>query len=179
MRAVGYLRGLPERSLEAQYRAYLDYCERHGLEAGAAFTEAELSERRSASGRGRAASGQRHSVSSDAPQLRRLLRQLRGQQGAFTVVVVAELAVLGASATEQGRRYLQLEALGLPLRLADGGDPDRALIVAWQDRGGRRAQARARADGDAAARAARRGAGAAALRLPRRRAPPPGGAARG
>ena len=146
MRAVGYLRGLPERSLAAQYRAYLDYCERHGLEVGAAFTEAELGERRPASGRGRAASGQRRAApgerraaSGDAPQLRRLLRQLReqqrGQQGAFTVVVVAELAVLGASATEQGRRYLQLEALGLPLRLADGGDPDRALIAAWQDRG--------------------------------------------
>ena len=124
MRAVGYLRSLPERSLAAQYHAYLDYCERNGLEVGPAFTEAELG----AGHRGQPASG-------DAPQLRRLLRQLDEQQRAFTVVVIAELAVLGPSAYEQGRRYLQLEALGLPLRLTDGANPDRALIAAWQQRG--------------------------------------------
>jgi DNA invertase Pin-like site-specific DNA recombinase len=121
MRAVGYLRGLPERSLESQYRAYLDYCERHGLEVGPAYTEAEID------------AG--HRAPADAPQLRRLLRQAREQQRAFTVVVAAALEVLGASASDQARRYLQLEALGLPLRLADERDPDHALIEAWQDRG--------------------------------------------
>ena len=113
---------------------------------GAAFTEAELGERPPASGSGRRGSG-------DAPQLRRLLRQLReqqhGRQGAFSVVVIAELPVLGASATEQARRYLQLEALGLPLRLADGGDPDRALIAAWQRRGDDERRRERVRDGDA------------------------------
>ena len=127
MRAVGYLRGLPELSLAVQHRAYLDSCERDGLEVGPAFTEAEFGAGDAGDARdaGQPASG-------DAPQLRRLLRQ---QQHPFTVVVIAELAVLGTGAYEQARRYLQLEALGLPLRLAGGGDPDRALIAAWRGRG--------------------------------------------
>lgn len=121
MRAVGYLRGLPDLPLDSQYRAYLAYCEREGLEVGPAFTEAEIAAA--------------HRPQSESPQLRRLLRQAREQQRAFTVVVVADLAVLGASASDQARRYLQLETLGLPLRLADGRNADRVLIEAWQDRG--------------------------------------------
>ena len=124
MRAVGYLRGLPGLTLEAQYRAYLGYCERHGLEAGPAFTEAARE--------GRHRAGRGHS---DAPQLRRLLRQLREQQRAFTVVVAADLRVLGDQVGEQARRYLQLEALGLPLRLADEREAGAALLDAWRDRG--------------------------------------------
>ena len=125
MRAVGYLRGLPDLTLEAQYRAFLAYCETQGLEVGPAYTEAALDPRH------RSAGGQ-----ADAPQLRRLLRQLGEQARAFTVVVAADLRVLGDRVHDQARRYLQLEALGLPLRLADGRDPDAALLDAWAERGG-------------------------------------------
>ena len=125
MRAVGYLRGLPELTLEAQYRAYLAYCEREGLAVGPAFTEAPFD------GGHRSAAERR-----DAPQLRRLLRQLGEQPRAFTVVVAAGLRVLGDRVHDQARRYLQLEASGLPLRLADGRSPDDALLDAWEKRGG-------------------------------------------
>lgn len=114
MRAVSYVRSLPDRSFEAQQRAFLDYCAATGLEVGPTFTE---------------------TVAPPAsPEFRRMLRTLLLEQRGFLVVVVARLDVLGLSVREQARRYLQLEALGLPLRIADGTTPDAALVSAWGER---------------------------------------------
>ena len=125
MRAACYLRELPEPTLDAQHRAFVAYCDDNGLEAGPAFTD-----------------------TGDLPgasEFRRMLRLLaRGERG-FTVVAVAALAVLGDGVREQALRYLQLAAAGLPLRLADGRDPDEALLDAWRTRRpGERRRERAR-----------------------------------
>ncbi len=114
MQAVCYLRAIPTFTFEAQQRAFLDECARSGLEVGPTFTET--------------------AAGPAAPEFRRMLRTLLDPAGSrqrgFTTVVVASLDVLGATAREQARRYLQLETLGLPLRLADGGDADAALLAA-------------------------------------------------
>ena len=114
MRAVSYVRSLPEQSFEAQQRAFLDYCAAAGLEVGPTFTETV--------------------APPGSPEFRRMLRTLLTEQRGFLVVVVASLDVLGTSVREQARRYLQLEALGLPLRIADGTEPEAALVAAWDER---------------------------------------------
>ncbi len=114
MQAVCYARALPVASLEEQRRVFVDYCERAGLAAGPAFTET--------------------TAGASAPEFRRMLRELGGERRGPEVVVVATLAVLGPAVQNQARRYLQLEALALPLRIADGSDPDAALLSAWATR---------------------------------------------
>ena len=111
MKAVCYLRDLPEPSLEAQQRAFLNYCARSGLEVGPTFTEV--------------------GAEGTAPEFRRMLNALERERRGFTSVVIAALPVLGARVREQARRYLQLAASGLALQLADGGDADEALLRAW------------------------------------------------
>ena len=120
MRAIGYLRELPDPTLEAQQRAFLDYCTGAGLEVGQTFTESVTL-----------------AASDDpgSPEFRRMLRLLQREQRGFTVIVVAGLPAFGPGVREQARRYLQLAAAGLPLRLADGGDVEEALLRAWGDRG--------------------------------------------
>lgn len=114
MRAVSYVRFVSGYSFEVQQRAFLDYCAASGLEVGPTFTETV--------------------ALPDAPEFRRMVRVLLTERRGFLVVVLASLTVLGASVREQARRYLQLEALGLPLRLADGTTPDEALLAAWDER---------------------------------------------
>jgi DNA invertase Pin-like site-specific DNA recombinase len=118
MQAVCYLRPTPSLSLEAQTRAFLAECERERFEVGPTYTET--------------------SAEAGAPEFRRMLRELLGTAGAgqrgFAVVVIAALDVLGSTAREQARRYLQLEALRLPLRIAGGLDADAALLSAWSER---------------------------------------------
>lgn len=120
MRALSLLRETAghatEPSLEAQQRACLDYCARTGLEVGPAFTQ-------TAHGAPGAALDALIEASSDG-------------QRAFTVVVVADLSVLGAHVRDQLRAYGRLLACGLPLRLADGGGPETELVAAWSSRGG-------------------------------------------
>jgi DNA invertase Pin-like site-specific DNA recombinase len=115
MKAIAYLRELPAPTLEQQQRAFLDHCARGGLEVGPTFTETQ--------------------DGSAAPQFLRMLELMRREQRSFTVVVVAALSVFGPRVREQARRYLQLAALGLPLQLAGGRDPDEALMDAWAARG--------------------------------------------
>jgi site-specific DNA recombinase len=122
MQAVSYLRALPDCSFEVQQRAFLAECAVAGLEVGPTFTETAPASVGPSPPR--------------APEFRHMLRTLLADQRGFAVVVVADLRVLGDSAHEQARRYLQLEALGLPLRLAGGGDVDAAVIAAWAARGG-------------------------------------------
>ena len=120
MKTIGYLRELSEPTLEAQQRAFLDYSARSGLEVGPTFTETADAETADDPG---------------APEFRHMLRLLRREQRGFTVVVVAGLSVFGSPVREQARRYLQLAAAGVPLRLADGSDTDEALLRAWGERG--------------------------------------------
>src|SRR5688572_7958641 len=130
MQAVCYLRPTPTLSLEDQQRAFLAECERERLEVGPIFTET--------------------TPGPGAPEFRRMLRTLLGSpaggQRGFVAIFVAALEVLGKTAREQARRYLQLEALQLPLRIAGGVDPDAALLSAWSARSNlerRREQVRA------------------------------------
>ena len=127
MRAACYLRATPEATsegarrfatLEAQQRAFLDFCDREGFEVGPTYTEL-------AAGDG-------------APMFSRLIDVLSGEQRGFTVVFAAHLDVLGDTVREQASRLFQLEAHGLPLRLAPEneqvGDPLELLLTAWQRR---------------------------------------------
>lgn len=113
MQAVCYVRALPTSSPDDQQRAFLDYCKRSQLEAGPTFTD--------------------QAAGVSAPKFRRMLREYGGQPRGH-IVVVATLAVLGPTVRDQARRYLQLEALALPLHIADGADPDTALLSAWTTR---------------------------------------------
>ena len=135
MKAIAYLRELPAPTLEQQQRAFLDHCARGGLEVGPTYTETH--------------------DSSAAPEFLRMLELMQREQRSFTVVVVAALPVFGPRVREQARRYLQLAALGVPLRLAGGRDPDEALMDAWGEPRFQGTAARARAGGDAQPRAAR------------------------
>jgi site-specific DNA recombinase len=114
MQAVCYTRALPTASLEDQQRLLLDYCARSGLEVGPTYTET--------------------SADTSAPEFRRMVREVGGERRGFGTVVVAAFAVFGATARDQARRYLQLVALSIPLRIADGTNPDAALLAAWAKR---------------------------------------------
>lgn len=116
MQAVCYARALPAASAEEQRRAFLEYCERAGLEPGPVYAEPDAD---------------------STAEFRRLLREMGGRPPGRTSVVVAALVVLGATVRDQARRYLQLEALGLELRIADGSEPDAALQKAWGTRDAR------------------------------------------
>ena len=113
MQAVCYVRELPTSSPDDQQHAFLDYCKRSHLDAGPTFTD--------------------RAGGVSAPEFRRMLREY-GDQPRGHIVVVATLAVLGPTVRDQARRYLQLEALALPLHIADGADPDAALLSAWTTR---------------------------------------------
>ncbi|MGE0134202.1 MAG: recombinase family protein [Dehalococcoidia bacterium] len=114
MQAVCYLRAIPSLSLVEQQRLILDFCARHSLDVAEVVQE-EVG-------------------ASTSPRLRHLLRDLGGERRAFVTIVIASTAVLGATVRERIRRYLQLQALSLPLRLADDSDPEVALMSAWLDR---------------------------------------------
>lgn len=115
MQAVCYLRALPDEALDAQRAAFHAYCARVQHSAGGEYVD-------DASAPG--ASG----------ELRRMLRELAAEPRPDTEVVIAALAVLGGTAREQARRYLQLTALSIPLAIADGTDPAAALLAAWDER---------------------------------------------
>lgn len=114
MQAVCYLRVIPTAPLAEQQRAFIDYCDRHALEAGRVFQD--------------------DADARSAPEFRRMLRELGRERRAFAAIVVTSLEVLGPAVRDQARRYLQLQALSLPLRIADGTDPDAALLSAWLKR---------------------------------------------
>ncbi len=50
-------------------------------------------------------------------------------------VIAASAEVFGDRARDRARRLLQLAAIGVPVRLADGRRPAGALLDAWEDRG--------------------------------------------
>lgn len=114
MQAVCYLRAIPSMPLAEQQRLFLDCCARHALESTQVYQE--------------------EPDAVGAPQFRRMLRELGGERRGFMTIVVSSLGVLGGSVREQARRYLQLRALGLPLRIADDSDPESALLASWLNR---------------------------------------------
>jgi site-specific DNA recombinase len=113
MQAVCYARALPTASVDEQQHAFIEYCGRSALDVGPTFAE--------------------RSPDSSA-EFRRMLREHRGGGPGAVMVVVASFAVLGDTVRGQARRYLQLAAVGLALRIADGADPDIALLDAWAGR---------------------------------------------
>ncbi len=126
MRAVGYFSDRQEGSaaLGQQNRAFLEFCRRHGLEAGETFVESAA-------------------TNGGARGFRELVRYLRAEgfhEAGAPVVVLGDLEVLGAEPRVAAVRCFQLEALGA--RVATPGeieDPADALLSAWirQDDGAR------------------------------------------
>lgn len=114
MKAIGYFRESAERgeTLAQQNKAYLEYCEREGLESAGTFADT--------------AGGNGH-----AQGFRQLLARLRdGEQG--YVVVIASLAALGGDLSAAARRYFQIEGLGVHVAPMDGApDITADLVVQW------------------------------------------------
>ena len=54
---------------------------------------------------------------------------------AGVAVIAASAAVFGDRARDRARRLLQLAALGVPVRLADGRPPAAELVASWERRG--------------------------------------------
>lgn len=114
MKAIGYLRDLPDRPIGAQRAAFRDYCERHGLEQGAAVVERAPA----------------------APlAFLEVLQLLAAEPPRSMVVLAGDLRAFGDGARDQARRYLQLAALQAPLQLLDGRGVDAAIVEAWEARG--------------------------------------------
>ncbi len=81
------------------------------------------------------ASAFRESSEVESNAFRTLVRDVASEGDEKPLLVVAEWSVLGDGARAQARRYLQLRALDLDVRLADGCDPDAELVRAWRQRG--------------------------------------------
>jgi DNA invertase Pin-like site-specific DNA recombinase len=118
--AVCYARPLPGAPIAEQLAAFHAYCARSGRRPGAEYCELDAPAEGAGPG---------------GFELRRMLRALAAEARPETEVAIAALAVFGASAREQARRYLQLAALSVPLALVDGCDPAEALLAAWAERG--------------------------------------------
>ncbi len=130
MKAVGYFResGMPGQTLAQQNKAFLDYCEAERHEVACTFAEAaELA---------------------GAPLgFRQLVRYLRGHRAADVIVVVTDIAALGADVRDAALHYFQLESLGAQVAPLSGAqDPLPALLTEWtQDDGSGRLSDRVRA----------------------------------
>ena len=122
MRAVGYFRESPEGGTVAQQnKAFLDYCQRSGLEVDVTFVD------------NGAANGA-------ARGFRELVAYLRRGGGGNSVVVVPTIGVLGTDLADAARRYFQLEGLGVEIqRISGTSDGAEEILAAWaqQDAGGR------------------------------------------
>lgn len=120
MQALFYLRDPSATTVESgptieqQRRSCERFCVRAGLDVAGAFRE---------------------SSDVESETFRTLVRDASSEGGERPVLVVAQWSVLGDGARAQARRYLQLAALDLDVRLADGRDPDAELVRAWRERG--------------------------------------------
>ncbi len=114
MRAIGYFRERQGDSLAEQSRLFLEFCRGNGYEAAAAFLDANRD-------------------GGDLPGFRQMVEFVR-QQGnrGFLLVVVSDLATLGAALTESARRYYQLASLGVTvISLENGDDAASPLLERW------------------------------------------------
>jgi site-specific DNA recombinase len=116
MKAIGYFRESARgESLAEQNKAFLEYCEREGLEAAGTFADGA-----SANGHGEG--------------FRQLLGLLRSGEGGYRVVV-SSLAVFGADLADATRRYFQIEGLGVHVApMAGDADLESDLVAQWGGR---------------------------------------------
>jgi site-specific DNA recombinase len=114
VRAIGYFREREGDSLAEQSRLFLEFCRGNGYEAAAAFLDANRD-------------------GGDLPGFRQMVEFVR-QQGnsGFLLIVVSDLASLGAALTEAARRYFQLTSLGVTvISLTNGDDAGAPLLERW------------------------------------------------
>jgi site-specific DNA recombinase len=113
MKAIGYFRESSRgETLAQQNKAFLDYCEREGLESAGTFADGP-----SANGHGQG--------------FRQLLALLRDGDGAY-LVVVHSLAVLGGDLADAARRYFQIEGLGVHVApMVGAADLEGDLVAQW------------------------------------------------
>jgi len=110
VRAIGYFREMPSRSLAEQSEEFLAFCTKNGYEAVAAFLDAKADE--------------------SSPGFRQLLDFVRQQQSSgFLVIVLNRLGALGDGALETARRYFQLASLGVRVIAVDTGDEVARLLM--------------------------------------------------
>lgn len=129
--AVSYLRALPgdpPLDLAVQRLAIAAACRGEHLREVAAFEESDPRSNRA------------------FLQMVESLRAQSAEGGAVGVAVIAATsAVFGDRVRDRARRILQLAAMQVPVRLADGRAPADALVAAWEQRGpGERRRERAR-----------------------------------
>lgn len=116
MRAAGYFRQTSgdkaADALARQQRAFLDYCEREGLEVAATFAE--------------------EAHSGDSSAFAQLVEFLRRPEKGFVTVVTPAPAVLADDLNTAAARFLEIESLGARVAFMDrGGDALSALMEAW------------------------------------------------
>jgi site-specific DNA recombinase len=116
MKAIGYFRESERgETLAQQNKAFLEFCEREGLESAGTFADGPTS-----NGHGKA-----------FRQLLGLLR--RGEEG--YLVVVPSLSALGTNLVDAARRYFQVEGLGAHVAPMSGAaDLEADLVRQWNDR---------------------------------------------
>jgi site-specific DNA recombinase len=116
MKAIGYFRE-SERglTLAQQNKAFLEYCEREGLESAGTFADSPAS-----NGHGQG--------------FRQLLGLLRKGDARY-IVVVPSLDAMGSSLADAARRYFQIEGLGAHVAPMSGArDLDADLVTQWSAR---------------------------------------------
>ena len=115
-RAVSYLRtlpGEPQLGVPVQRLAIAGACRGESIEEVASFEETDP----------------------DAGTAFLTMVDWLRRQEPGVEVIVATAAVFGDRVRDRARRILQLAALHIPLRLADGRAPGDALVEAWEQRG--------------------------------------------
>lgn len=113
MRAIGYFRETPQRSLAQQSESFLEFCRANGYAAAATFLDSE--------------------PEGEGGGFRQLLDFIRqqGSQG-FLVVAIPDFETLGHSITEAARRYFQLASLGVSIISIDtGSEVSTHLVEEW------------------------------------------------
>jgi site-specific DNA recombinase len=115
--ALGYLRARPDLDppldVEVQRAALAELARGEGFVEGEFFVDA---------------------FDQPGPAFRRLIDAARTASSGSAVVTVATMAVLADRARDQAARVLQLEALRIALRFADGVSAANAIRDAWQAR---------------------------------------------
>ncbi|MEE8369857.1 MAG: recombinase family protein [Dehalococcoidia bacterium] len=114
MKAIGYFREREGDSLAEQSRLFLEFCRSNGYEAAASFLDANRD-------------------GGDLPGFRQMVEFVRQQENrGFLLIVVSDMASLGAALTEAARRYFQLISLGVTvISLANGDDAGAPLLERW------------------------------------------------
>ncbi|HZP57524.1 MAG TPA: recombinase family protein, partial [Dehalococcoidia bacterium] len=115
MRAVGYFRESPQRTLAQQNKAFLDFCQRHGYEPAGTFVDVAGS-------------------NGNSPGFRQLVHFLR-EEDATATVFVPSIEALGDDLKDAARRFFQIEGLGAHVAALTGADDGTGLLLdAWSAR---------------------------------------------